>query len=84
MSPDNQTKRVAILGGGYAGMAAAVELAAAGVAVTVFEAGRVLGGRARGVTLDGHALDNGQHLIIGAYRELLRLMQRCCTLPRPR
>lgn len=76
MNPDNQTKRVAILGGGYAGMAAAVELAAAGVAVTVFEAGRVLGGRARGVTLDGRALDNGQHLIIGAYRELLRLMQR--------
>lgn len=68
--------RIAILGGGYAGMAAAVELAAAGVAVTVFEAGKVLGGRARKVTLDGRELDNGQHLLIGAYGELLRLMQR--------
>lgn len=66
-------KKVAILGGGYAGMAAATELAAAGCAVTVFEAGKVLGGRARQVSLDGRSLDNGQHLVIGAYQELLRL-----------
>ncbi|SFN09735.1 squalene-associated FAD-dependent desaturase [Formivibrio citricus] len=68
-------KKIAILGGGYAGMAAAVELAAAGVPVTVFEAGKVLGGRARKVTLEGREVDNGQHLLIGAYGELLRLMQ---------
>ncbi|QLI80687.1 FAD-dependent oxidoreductase [Chitinibacter fontanus] len=81
------SKRVAIIGGGYAGMAAAVELAAAGVAVTVFEAGKVLGGRARRVeraSLSSHntankpaPLDNGQHLVIGAYSELLRLMREC-------
>jgi squalene-associated FAD-dependent desaturase len=81
------SKRVAIIGGGYAGMAAAVELAAAGVAVTVFEAGKVLGGRARRVeraSLSSHSsatkpapLDNGQHLVIGAYSELLRLMRQC-------
>lgn len=76
MNPDNQTKRVAILGGGYAGMAAAVELSAAGVSGTVFEAGKVLGGRARRVVLDGYALDNGQHLLIGAYSELLRMMRQ--------
>lgn len=76
MNPEYQTKRVAILGGGYAGMAAATELAAAGVSVTVFEAGRVLGGRARRVMLDGRELDNGQHLVIGAYSELLRIMRR--------
>lgn len=69
-------KRIAILGGGYAGMAAAVELADAGCAVTVFEAGKVLGGRARQVALDGKSLDNGQHLVIGAYAELLRLQQK--------
>lgn len=68
-------KRIAILGGGYAGMAAAMELAAAGQVVTVFEAGKVLGGRARKVALDGRELDNGQHLLIGAYGELLRLMR---------
>jgi squalene-associated FAD-dependent desaturase len=65
---------VAILGGGYAGMAAAVELARAGVPVTVFEAGPQLGGRARGVEIDGQVLDNGQHMLVGAYSELLRLM----------
>lgn len=76
-------KKVAIIGGGYAGMAAAVELAAAGVSVTVFEAGKVLGGRARRVdranrnSAADSPLDNGQHLVIGAYAELLRLMQRC-------
>lgn len=67
--------RIAILGGGYAGMAAAVELAAAGQDAVVFEAGKVLGGRARKVVLDGRELDNGQHLLIGAYAELLRLMR---------
>lgn len=72
----SDVSRVAILGGGYAGMAAAVELAAAGVPVTVFEAGKVLGGRARRVVLDGQTLDNGQHLLIGAYEELLRLQRQ--------
>jgi squalene-associated FAD-dependent desaturase len=68
-------KRVAVLGGGYAGCAAAWRLAQRGVEVTLIEAGPVLGGRARRVTLDGHVLDNGQHLLIGAYRTLLRMMQ---------
>ncbi|HEY7744383.1 MAG TPA: FAD-dependent oxidoreductase, partial [Burkholderiales bacterium] len=40
---------VAVIGGGYAGMAAAVTLAERGVPVTVFEAARTLGGRARRV-----------------------------------
>lgn len=64
---------VAIIGAGYAGMAAAVELAARGIAVDVFEASRTLGGRARGVDIAGMRLDNGAHLLVGAYRETLRL-----------
>ncbi|QDQ29383.1 desaturase [Chitinimonas arctica] len=55
-------------------MAAAMELTAQGHAVQVFEAGPVPGGRARRVEVDGLVLDNGQHLAIGAYAELLRLM----------
>jgi hydroxysqualene dehydroxylase len=66
--------RVAVVGAGYAGMAAAAELAAAGVAVDVFEASRTLGGRARAVEIDGTWLDNGAHILIGAYSETLRLM----------
>jgi squalene-associated FAD-dependent desaturase len=56
-------------------MAAAVTLAAEGVPVTVFESGPVPGGRARRVTTEGRELDNGQHILIGAYSELLRLMR---------
>ncbi|WP_137176154.1 hydroxysqualene dehydroxylase HpnE [Massilia sp. HP4] len=68
--------RVAVAGGGWAGCAAAVELARQGCRVTLFEAARTLGGRARGVEVRGLALDNGQHILLGAYRESLRLMKR--------
>ncbi len=67
--------RVAIIGAGYAGMAAATELTARGIPVTVFEASRTLGGRARRVEAHGYPLDNGQHILVGAYVELLRLMR---------
>ena len=56
-------------------MAAAVALARRGVAVAVLEAGPVPGGRARRVTIQGVELDNGQHILVGAYRELLGLMR---------
>jgi hydroxysqualene dehydroxylase len=69
-------QRVAIVGAGYAGMAAAVTLAEQGVAVTVFESGPVPGGRARRVVSQGTELDNGQHILVGAYGELLRLMRQ--------
>ena len=68
--------KVAVIGGGWAGIAAAVELTAAGVNTTLFEAGRVLGGRARTITIDGRTLDNGQHILLGAYRDTLALMRR--------
>ena len=71
----NMAGRVAVLGGGWAGLAAAVTLAQAGAPVTLFEAARTLGGRARRVEHDGVALDNGLHILIGAYRETLRLVR---------
>ena len=67
--------RVAVVGAGWAGLAAAVTLAERGVPVTVFDASRSLGGRARRVSVDDVDLDNGQHVLIGAYRECLRLMR---------
>ena len=70
-----QSLNVAIIGAGYAGLAAAVTLAQQGVNVTVYEAGKTLGGRARRVQLDDLALDNGQHLLLGAYTETLRLVK---------
>ena len=72
--------KVAVIGAGWAGMAAAIAHQQAGRQVTVFEAARTVGGRARTVpaTLpDGTpvSLDNGQHILIGAYAESLRLMR---------
>lgn len=43
--------------------------------VTLFEMAPSLGGRARAIASDGSVLDNGQHILIGAYRDTLRLMR---------
>lgn len=70
---------IAIIGAGYAGLAAAVELLTQGKpgqTVTVFEASRTLGGRARAIELNGMTVDNGQHILLGACSHTLRLMQR--------
>jgi squalene-associated FAD-dependent desaturase len=69
-------KNVAVVGGGWAGCAAAVELAGAGCRVTLFEAARVLGGRARVVEAHGRRLDNGQHILLGAYGSTMRLLRK--------
>ncbi len=68
---------VAVIGGGWAGLAAAVQLVKQGRAVTLYEMAGQLGGRARraSASADGHALDNGQHILIGAYTAALALMR---------
>ncbi len=69
-------RRLAVVGGGWAGAAAALEAHAAGAHVDWFEAGARFGGRARSVDIGGLWLDNGQHILIGAYTECLRCMRR--------
>jgi len=73
-APDKRS--VAVVGGGWAGCAAATELARRGAQVTLFEAARSLGGRARAVEVNGRTLDNGQHILLGAYKQTLGLMKR--------
>jgi hydroxysqualene dehydroxylase len=68
--------KVAVIGGGWAGLAAAVDLTAAGITTTLYEAGRQAGGRARSISVDDRTLDNGQHILLGAYREVLALMRQ--------
>ncbi|EYC50949.1 desaturase [Hylemonella gracilis str. Niagara R] len=72
--------KIAIVGAGWAGLAAAITATLAGHQVTLYEAARTPGGRARGLdaTLpNGRVvrLDNGQHILIGAYTETLRLLR---------
>lgn len=67
---------VVVVGGGWSGIAAAVELVSRGVSVTLIESAREPGGRARRVTLGGLCVDNGPHLLLGAYHDTLELIKR--------
>jgi squalene-associated FAD-dependent desaturase len=69
-------KRLTIVGGGWAGLAAAVRATELGWQVALFEAAPTLGGRARRIEYRGLALDNGPHLLIGAYSHTLDLMRK--------
>jgi squalene-associated FAD-dependent desaturase len=72
-------RRVAVVGAGWSGLAAAIALTRAGHPVALFDAAPQAGGRARGVQITlgdrDYPLDNGQHLLIGAYCETLALMR---------
>jgi hydroxysqualene dehydroxylase len=66
--------RVAVIGGGLAGITAAIALAEAGAAVTLLEARPRLGGATCSFNRDGLTVDTGQHVFLGcctAYRGLL-------------
>ncbi|MFM2058689.1 MAG: hypothetical protein RLY71_3074 [Pseudomonadota bacterium] len=68
---------IAIIGAGWAGLAAAVEAVRRGHRVTLHDMAPQAGGRARSQPADasGWRLDNGQHILIGAYTETLALMR---------
>ena len=72
-----RARRIAVVGAGWAGLAAAVEATCVGHHVVVCDTAKQAGGRARGVG----AWDNGQHILIGAYSQTLALMRRIGALP---
>jgi zeta-carotene desaturase len=67
-----------IVGGGLAGMAAAVVLESAGVSVTLIEARKTLGGRAGSFEdpQTGQVLDNCQHVLLGCCTNLIDFYKR--------
>jgi hydroxysqualene dehydroxylase len=75
MKPAPHEKPAIIVGGGWAGIAAAVELARHEIPVILLESAKQLGGRARSVSLDNLHVDNGQHLLLGAYESTLDLLR---------
>jgi hydroxysqualene dehydroxylase len=72
---------VIVVGGGFAGLAAATSLSAAGARVTLLEKRPRLGGRAYSVAdeTSGDAIDNGQHLFMGCYTATRRFLDRIGT-----
>jgi hydroxysqualene dehydroxylase len=68
-------RRAIVVGGGLAGIAAALDLAAAGATVTLLEVRPRLGGAAYSFEREGLEVDNGQHVFLrccNEYRALLR------------
>ena len=72
----NTKPHIAIIGGGCAGLSAAAALVDRGLKVTLFEASPYLGGRARTIETKQHSLDNGQHILLGAYQQTLALLRK--------
>ena len=72
--------KVAVVGGGLAGLAAALDLVDAGVDVTVHEARPTLGGAVQTLPhREGDPEpppDNGQHIALGCFTEYLRFLER--------
>jgi len=71
-------KKVVVVGGGWAGLSAALALCERGVEVELLERRAILGGRAYSYRAReaGHAVDNGQHLLMGCYRSTLAFLDR--------
>lgn len=71
----------AVVGGGLAGLSAAVELSRRGARVLVLEARPGLGGRATAFVdpETGEKVDNGQHVLVGCYTETFRFLETIGT-----
>ena len=70
-------KKLTIIGAGWSGLACAVAATQAGWQVELYETSHTAGGRARSLeqSFASVPLDNGQHILIGAYRYTLHLMR---------
>lgn len=66
--------RVIVVGGGWAGLAAAVSLAQHAVPPILLESARQLGGRARALRFGPFHVDNGQHVLLGAFDSVLAIL----------
>ena len=75
--PRRLPSKIAVIGGGFAGCAAAFRLTQAGHSVELFEAKPYLGGRAHSYreAKTETTLDNGQHILMGCYHRTLELIE---------
>lgn len=71
---------VIIIGGGWAGLSAAIKLSEQGKNICIIESAKQLGGRAREVNYHQYTVDNGTHIMVGAYTETLDLIKKVNTL----
>ena len=77
--------RVAIVGAGLAGMAAAVDLVDAGYSVEIFESRPFVGGKVGSwIDADGNHVEMGLHVFFGCYYQLFDLMKKVGVLDKLR
>jgi len=78
------SKRAVIIGGGFAGLAAGVELSDLGYIIELLERRNRLGGRAYSFidAKTGDTVDNGQHLFMGCYRATIAFLKKIGCLDR--
>lgn len=74
-APQLASGKVAVIGGGVAGIAAAVNLCAEGFDVDLFEAKSFIGGRVASLEFQGAKLDNATHALMGCYKNFFRLVK---------
>lgn len=74
-------REVLVIGGGWAGISAAMEAVKLGARVTLVEERAYLGGRTRSFTdkTTGEEIDNGQHLMMGCYHETVKVLRELGT-----
>ena len=66
---------IIVIGGGWSGLSCALQLSKNGHPVTLFESAKQLGGRARRLPFGEFSVDYGQHIFLGAYREMRQLIK---------
>ncbi|MFM2344240.1 MAG: hypothetical protein RLZZ210_850 [Pseudomonadota bacterium] len=74
-----KNKRIAIIGAGWSGLSCAYHLSKSkninsNLSIDLFESSNLLGGRARGFEHKNYTLDNGQHILVGAYTQSLNII----------
>ncbi|MGO8765720.1 MAG: NAD(P)/FAD-dependent oxidoreductase [Limisphaerales bacterium] len=72
--PPETPRSVAIVGGGFTGLVSALRLSRAGMAVTLFERGKTLGGLAGDFELQGTRIEKAYHHIFRTDRDILDLV----------
>jgi len=76
MNPNTQKFDILIIGGGWAGLSTAIELIYKGGNICLIDSAKQLGGRAREVQYKKYSVDNGTHIMIGAYTATLKLLKK--------
>lgn len=74
------TGRIAVIGGGLAGLSAAVDLKQRGFPVELLERTRLLGGKATSFSVGGVEVDNGQHVYLACCTEFIDFVEHLHVL----